>query len=141
MGGHRSSQGDLLSADKLHGALEAGDAAVIRFSEPENPAGQTYCGPALYEKDFSVLEMKYLPILEQSCGLGVDVCRHADPAGLEGRGETMLDGLARCDLVLAVLEPPAITGRIDLNGENNVARGLMGQGHVALVIETDEEGV
>ena len=32
MGGHRSSQGDLLPADKLHGAVEAGDAAVIRFS-------------------------------------------------------------------------------------------------------------
>ena len=134
-------QGDLLPADKLHGAVEAGDAAVIRFSEPENAAGQTCCGPALYEKDFSVLEMKYLPVLEQSCGLGVDVCRHADPAGLEGRGETVLDGLARGNLVLAVLEPLTVTGRVDLNGEDHVARGCMGQSHVTPVEESDEEWV
>ena len=45
------------------------------------------------------------------------------------------------DFEVGIMEPLPVSGRIDLDGECHVTGRAVGDGHFALVVETDEEGV
>ena len=69
------------------------------------------------------------------------VCLDADPASLESSRETMLDRVAWLHVEISVMEPLAITGGIDLDTEGYLAGRAMGNTHLPLVIETNQERV
>ena len=58
-----------------------------------------------------------LSVFKQGRGLGVVVCLDADPTGLEGCRETMLDRVAWPHVEIGVMEPMSVSGRIHLNSE------------------------
>ena len=65
----------------------------------------------------------------------------ADPPGLESIREVMLKSVAGLDIKVGVMEPLAVTGRINLNSESNLTCETVRQTHLPLVIETDQERI
>ena len=65
----------------------------------------------------------------------------SDPAGLESIREMVLHSVARFDIEVSIVEPLAITGRIHFDREGHFTRRAMGNGHVPLVIETNQERI